>query len=189
MSKIKNQAAFTLGEALVAVIILLLATSIVVAGIPAAIRAYDNVIVASNAEVLLSTTVSALRNELSTARDISASGTDISYYNQSTKTRSKIYIGGASSGPQDIMYQRYASTETSNDPRLVSKEASDLNMELHVSYKSVTYSNGLVKFTGLAVTRKDGNATPASIKKPNGESGGELTIRVISYAHDSLDSN
>ena len=55
---------FTLAETLVTVLILLLATAIVAAGLPAAVRAYHDVVDAANAELLLSTTMTALREEL-----------------------------------------------------------------------------------------------------------------------------
>lgn len=177
-NKIRERAAFTLGEALVAVIILLLVTSIVAAGIPSAMRAYDNVVVASNAEVLLSTTMSALRNELSTAKDINVVGdTEITYYSQSTDRKSSIYIGkdGSDSGlPDDIMYKVRASG--SDGTRLVSKEAADSRMELHVTYNKVTYENGIVVFEQLSVKRKDG-------KTKIGSTVDRYSIRVIPDNH------
>ena len=54
---------FTLAETLLAVLILLMVSSIVAAGIPSARRAYEKVVLASNAEVLLSTTITTLRHE------------------------------------------------------------------------------------------------------------------------------
>ena len=48
---------FTLAETLLAVLILLLVGVIMTTGIPAAKNAYEKVVVASNAEVLLSTTI------------------------------------------------------------------------------------------------------------------------------------
>ena len=180
---IKGREGFTLGEALVAVIILLLATSIVVAGIPAAIRAYDNVVVASNAEVLLSTTMSALRNELSTAKDITTSSeadkkTEIIYYNQASKTLSKIYVGNDGASNDNIMYQIKASNGTTGSRRLISKEASDSKMKLHVTYSSVDYdhNNGLVTFSGLKVWKGTVDNTVAEVE----QTGGEFTVRVIS---------
>ena len=52
-----NTHGFTLGETLLAVLIMLLAASIMVSGIPAARAAYEKVVLSSNAEVLLSTAV------------------------------------------------------------------------------------------------------------------------------------
>ena len=179
VKRIKERAAFTLGEALVAVLILLLASSIVAAGIPAAIRAYDNVVIASNAEVLLSTAMSSLRNELSMAKDIKvlSDGKTITYYSQASDSKSKIYIGtdSDSNGKDNIMYQKYAGEESTDDSRLVSREASDKNKDLHVVYSGAEYENGLVKITGLKVIRKDGSDTPAQ--------AGDYEIRVIADHH------
>ena len=174
-NRIKEKSAFTLGEALVAVLILLLVTSIVVAGIPAAIRAYNNVVKASNSEVLLSTSMSALRNELSTAEDIQVDGTTITYKSAHSKARSKIYleVDKENAEIKDIMYKRNASDD---EPaiRLVSKEASDKKMDLHVMYTGIDYTTGshTISFTGLQIKDKDGEATPASVEK--------YSIRIIS---------
>ena len=85
--KLKPSSGFTLAETLLAILILLLVTSIVAAGIPVARTAYERVVVASNADALLSTTISALRNELGAAKIIKpvenaagAAGTTVSYY-------------------------------------------------------------------------------------------------------------
>ncbi len=63
----RSRGGYTLAEVLMAILILMLATAIVAAGIPAAVRAYNNVVDAANAEVLLSTTMIALRDELGSA--------------------------------------------------------------------------------------------------------------------------
>lgn len=177
-NRIKGKAAFTLGEALVAVLILLLVTSIVAAGIPAAIRAYNNVVMASNSEVLLSTSMSALRNELSTAEDIQVSKdkTSVTYKRAHAKTRSKIYLRKPANDKEkvDIMYKRNAEAADSTAIRLVSKEASDKKMDLHVEYTGIVYETGSnkISFSGLHVNDRDGKATPASVEK--------YSIRIIS---------
>lgn len=182
VNKLRQTSAFTLAEALVATIIMLLVTSIMVAGIPAAIRAYDNVVIASNAEVLMSTAMAELRNELSTARDISVSDNEIVFYNENAGFTSKIYCAKPASGGdvKDIMYQRYYAAAGNNnedsliDPytgpgegtdadKLVSEAASDKRHKLHVQYEGVSYdpADGYIKFTNIKVTRKDGTDTKA----------------------------
>lgn len=188
INRIRSTAAFTLAEALIAVIILLLVTSIVAAGVPAAIRAYDNVVTASNAEVLLSTTMSALRNELCTAKDVkpSSSKTALSYYNVAFGTQSEISKAGSGSGEPlgTIMYRRYAPdtiiddvmTDTTTPKRLISKEASDKDKGLYVTYRTVDYSDGVVTFTDLTVKKKNGSDTPAKRTA--------YSIRVLSETED-----
>lgn len=66
MRKLKGKSGFSLAETLLAVLILLLVSVIVANGIPMAKNVYNNVLIGSNAQLLLSTGVTALRNELST---------------------------------------------------------------------------------------------------------------------------
>ncbi len=68
--KLSDNIGFSLAETLVAVLILLMVSAVVAEGIPAAANAYRKAVDAANAHVLLSTTVNALRGELSTARDL-----------------------------------------------------------------------------------------------------------------------
>ena len=62
-----NRAGFSLTELLAAVLILAMVSSVVAGGIPVARDAYRKVTVSANAQVLLSTTISALRNQLGTS--------------------------------------------------------------------------------------------------------------------------
>lgn len=184
VGRLRNNKAFTLAEALVATLIMLLVTVIVAAGIPAAARAYNNVVLASNAEVLLSTTMTSLRNELALAKDIDipggtsadgvTSGTAIIYYNPQTGAKSKISCGSTDT---DIMYKRYADdglildtdklddavsdVYNDNEVRFMSEAASDRDKELHVKFSGVSYdaNNGIVKFDELTVTHK-GDSSP-----------------------------
>lgn len=66
----KNRGGFTLAETLIAVLILLMVSGIVAAGIPAAKEALTKAVDASHSQLLLSTTMTALRNELGSARSI-----------------------------------------------------------------------------------------------------------------------
>ena len=182
--KLNSTAAFTLAETLLAVLILLLVSGIVAGGVPAARNAYEKVVLESNAEVLLSTTVTALRNELGTARDITkqeavpgepmAANTIITYYNTDRGAYSRIYV--ASGEKPVIMFQRYYSKDglgKSSDPvPLISEKTA--TGDLYVTYTSVTPDKnlGLVTFDGLAVNRTSGTLNLASRDY--------LRIRVIS---------
>lgn len=70
MKMIRYRKGFSLAETLVALLIVLLAASVVAAGMPAAKDAYYKVQESANAQVFLSTTLTALRKELSTATNI-----------------------------------------------------------------------------------------------------------------------
>ena len=106
--KLKSQCGFTLAETLLTVLILLLVSGIVATGIPVAKNVYDKTIVAANAQVLLSTTVAALKDELGTAWDVDVEADGITYYSADTGTKAKIYIKEEDDGTKTIMVQDYA---------------------------------------------------------------------------------
>lgn len=176
---------FTLAETLLAVLILLMVSAIVAAGIPAARNAYEKVVLASNTEVLLSTTISTLRNELGTAMDVDItdgtvvnkvkSGKEITYYNSARGSSSRIFM---IDGGTDIQFQRYYSSEglsqNSDTENLISDETATNN--LHVTFDTVSYDQetGIITFSNLAV-KKDSSVLV---------SRDTLSIRVISYMED-----
>lgn len=92
--KLNSRAGFTLAETLLAVLILLLVSTIVATGMPVARTAYEKVVLTSNAETLLTTAISALRNELGTAWKVEQLKDEngVTYFSASTGTRSKLYI-------------------------------------------------------------------------------------------------
>lgn len=67
MKILKNSKGFSLTEVLVAVLIMAMVTGVVAAGMPAAIRAYRNIVDVANAQLLATTTTNTLRNELDMA--------------------------------------------------------------------------------------------------------------------------
>ncbi len=188
--KIKKQLhtteGFTLAETLLAVLILLMVSTIVATGIPVAKNAYEKVVMASNAEVLLSTTISTLRNELGTAQDVTVTdaaanneGKTITYYSATRGSSSKLYVDStASGGVQEIMFQRYYSADdliqaSAPEPLVSSKTSTG---DLYITYASVKYKNGIVTFSGLSVNRRSGSEGLAARDY--------LSIRVISYQGD-----
>ena len=77
----RRRTGFTLVEMLVVLCIVLLVTAVCATGITAARDAYVNVVDASNAQLLLSTSLTRLRDELSTAFEVSVEDNVISYRN------------------------------------------------------------------------------------------------------------
>ncbi len=156
--KLKNRTGFSLGEMLVTVIILLLASTIVATGVPAAKKAYEKVVVGANARALLSTTIATLRDELTTARDVKVDGTTITYYNADNGAESKIY---KDLEDNVIMLEEYTDRSPlpgvdanaklhEVDPRaLVSSKA--VTDGLSVVYTSVTSDGETIKFAKLSV--------------------------------------
>lgn len=191
--KLNTSSGFTLAEALVAILILLMVSSVVASGIPAARNAYEKVVLASNAEVLLSTTISSLRNELGTASTATVDKDDettITYFNPSINATSKISLNSESAtGGNDpagvIMYQRYAGVSSGIQEkegtvtRLVSEQAS--TQRLYATYDSAKIEDGIITFTNLTVHQasKDGNSNI----KSNLTSREKLSIRIISITN------
>ena len=152
--KAKSRSAFTLAETLVAILIMLMVSSVVATGIPAAQRAYESVEMAANSELLLSSTISTLRNELSLAKDIKIEGTDktsVSYLNPTTGTMSRIYMDGGK-----IMYKMNAAVDgispgdDKNATRLMSK-ALTTKVGIEVTFDSITKSGNCIVFNNVIV--------------------------------------
>lgn len=169
--KLKNQKGFSLAETLLAVLILLLVSLIVANGLPAARSAYTNAVLGANARSLLSTTVSALRDELGTTWgdvEVDDDNTEVTYYSADTGNRSKLKNGDNGT----IVITEYVSTDGLNtgegvgEPRdLISVET--LAKDLSVSYENVYYTvnkyiptvydegYGVIEFTNIQVTPKN----------------------------------
>ena len=197
LKKLNNGSGFTLPEMLIAVVILVMITASV---LPAAVTAYKNAVDAANAQVLLSTTVSALRSELSTAWDVKTpDDTTITYKSSDTGSRSVISI----EDNNKIMLQEYALDENQhwykendkNDaPKTNEKTKRPLvsaamrqttrsaDEQMKVIYSGVSYSQGYVTISGLTVKRGEtviakmpdtGLLIRAMTGNPVAENGGE----------------
>lgn len=150
VQKLKSNSGMTLAETLLAVLILLMVSSIVATGIPVAQNAYEKVILSSNAEMLLSTSLTALRGELSTAKHIrlnsSSRATSIEFVRaeDSLKYTLKNYTTEESNTPEGI-YLFYNATDddaTTYSRRLVSKASSTAasHGDLYVTFDYVNIS-------------------------------------------------
>ena len=176
--KLRSQNGFTLAETLLAVLILLLVSVIVATGMPAAKNAYEKVVVASNAQALLSTAATSLRNELGTAWNVridenttktkaGTAGTSVTYNSANTGGLSKI-DKDADTG---ITLQEYkqvsvfnvadgnflnnnadSSLSETQSRSLISEKtgSGDSSGKLKVSYESVSYKDNCVVFSKLS---------------------------------------
>ena len=75
-NKLKSIRAFSLTEMMVAMLIMVLASTLMAAGIPVAIDTYQKTVKVANAQVALSTTVEVLKSELGRATDIQYDATN-----------------------------------------------------------------------------------------------------------------
>ena len=176
LKKLHLNNGFSLAELLVAILILLMVSSIVAVGIPVAREAYLKVVLASNADVLLSTTVSTLRNELGTAQNVKVDevdGTTITYYSPTRGTSSRIYLEGNAIKFQRYFYDSSMSPGTVPSPEPLIQKAA-MSDGLYVKYDSVDKPNsdGVLKIRGLTVYRNDG--TKMTERTP-------FSIQIVSY--------
>ncbi len=173
LKKLKNRSGFTLFELLATMLILVMVAGVVAAGMPVASEAFVKAVDGANAQTLLSTAISALRDELNDATQVKIGATDgsVSYFNAGSGSQSKLYRG-----TDNIMLQQYIGFESANSlapaRQLVTAEASTKN--LYVTYASVALKDGVVTFTDLAVYNKTLSSNPV-VKT-------DLSIRVASVA-------
>ncbi len=156
---------FSLAETLVAVLILMMVTAVIAGAVPAAQKAYYSVVDGANARILVSTTVTALREQLESATGVVVddSGTSVTYVSGDNGALSRI-----SSGDGGIMLEEYldyaagtASNETSR--LLVSDKAA--SGRLWASFDSLSYADGLFTVTGLKVFDKENDHELAGADK------------------------
>ena len=173
MKKLNNCEGFTLAETLMTVLILVMVAGVVAGGIPAAVTAYSKAVDAANAQVLISTTVNALRGELTTAKDVHFnSGGDLIYISSSTGSKTKLYTD-TDKTEETILVQDFLTFDESGPQkgakprRLVSKSAATKNLQ--ITYESAAWAEGqtdeVLVFKDLKVTRDGAEPGIAEIKR------------------------
>ena len=175
LRKIKTQSGFTLAETLLAVLILLLVSGIVATGIPVAQNVYEKVILGANAQVMLSTAITALKSELGTAWDMECEKDhSITYYSAKTGNRSQIKIEeGGTAIP--IQLTEYYSTTNKVAYALVADPSS--KMCVICSRLDVDVDNSIVIFNGIQVCKLDNSGKPGSLLA---KLEGSLKIQAVS---------
>jgi hypothetical protein len=145
----------------------------VTCALPISANAYSKVLDSANAQILLSTAMTKLREELETADNIKVDGTSITYTTNSYG-ESMIYLN-QKSGHGHINAVRLweyiigEATDAAQDDAvsnninrlLVSQKASNDN--LYLTYDYITYKKGTnyITFEGLVVKKKDTDQTLA----------------------------
>jgi Tfp pilus assembly protein PilV len=171
--KLGKDRGMTVLETLISMFILMMVTVVVATGIPTAANAYSKVLDSANAQILLSTAMTKLRDELETADNIKVDGTSITYTTNSYG-ESMIYLN-QKSGHGHINAVRLweyiigEATDAAQDDAvsnninrlLVSQKASNDN--LYLTYDYITYKKGTnyITFEGLVVKKKDTDQTLA----------------------------
>jgi len=169
-NKKRAHSGFTLAETLIAVLLLLMATAIVAGGMPVAQRAYYDVVDTANAEVLFSTTITALQDELGSTQGfaLTKSGEgdaaiySLNYYRSASQQHRRAELMNGKEAAKDG--SKGITINYPNDAvqrKLVSVAAS--TKRLHTEFDSITYDNTKQVFvvSGLKVVREKDNATLA----------------------------
>ena len=160
--KLAGQEGLTLVEVLAAVVILVLLGLILNAGMQMAVNSYRVMIAQSETELLLSTAVNALADDLRCARDVSGSGTGFTYTSGSFGADAAL---GLNSDGQIV------AKVGGEEKRLLSTGAYGLNGAYQVKAMKISYTQP--NFTiELTVETKDG---AISARTPDGG----VTVRCL----------
>ena len=164
--KLKNRKGFSLAEVLVAVLIMAMVTAVVAAGMPSAINAYHSIVDHANAQLLLTTTTNALRNELDLAKEITvgADGKTIDFrapggtmsrivFSDGNSVTLYEYIGYAS----EVLNANGGNTQVTSegfDRPLVSRATAPDTMNVRVD--KIELNGNALTFTNLQVFKGTG---------------------------------
>ncbi len=176
ISRARRRGGFTLAELLITILILAMVTGVVAAGIPSASRAYVNAVDTANAQTLLSTTMTNLRDELGTAVIDAATAVangSISF-KDANGNNARLYCDETAEEPGIYLEVSGASADSGGTRLLVSREASG-NTKIYSRFTLTGYADGLVSFENLQVLR--GTGEDASVIAETGP----FQIRVISF--------
>lgn len=158
----KFSSGFSLAETLVALLIVLMVSSILVAGLPAAFQAYSKVVDGANAQVLLSTGATRIRDELGFATDVYLrSDNTVNGYSQNGFY--KQMTNKADSGIIINMKPSMDSTVSPSEVYLIPPKASTDSLVL--SFGTITYNKEKSIFTVAGLEVKKGDNTLADLDK------------------------
>jgi type II secretory pathway pseudopilin PulG len=182
-TRLKNSSGFTLSELLITLLILLMVTVVMAAGIPSALRALYKVEDSSNAQVLLSMAVTRLRDELSTASEVKVDGETTITYTTESGSKSKLTVKTVKTEPTEekdlgINLQEYVDVFPDGEYKHLLVSDAAANKNLYVTYVKATYENGLVTISGLKAVKYKTESVGADqgAEFPLGEN---LVIRVL----------
>ena len=188
LHQIKDKKGFSIAELLVAILILSMVSAVVAGGIPVARDAYNKITVSANAQVMLSTTISALRNELGTASAVyinRSSGEAIVYRSGKNGNISKIYKGTYEDIQDAIMIHEYYDPDESDakkqktKPRLLVPETDDLYATFDGFTLPIIKGDNIVIINGLTVKKKEGKSAGVAENAPSVNESIGLSIRGI----------
>ena len=173
VNKIKQNVGFTFVELLTALLIVVMLSAVVAAGIPTAWRTYTTAVDSANAQVALTTTTTALRSELSMATEVEVVGNEVHYYTSEGYQAKLTNPGNGQIGLQVTYGSGEAARSFSLIPDASTNASVDANNPMHVGYDSVSIANGVITFNGLTVSNNGG-----TLASTGSEAGNSYKIRV-----------
>lgn len=165
--KLSSESGLTLVEMLCAVVILILLGLLLNTGLQMAVSTYRAIVAQSEAELLLSTAVDALADDLRYARDVSGSGTGFTYFSDSFGANTALEVEDKE---EDENYGQIKA----NGMRLLPDGAYGLNGAYLVKDMKISYTQP--NFTiELTVATKDGKIS----------AGTSVTVRCLNAKKDT----
>lgn len=159
--KKRNSRGFTLSETLTTVLLLAIVFAGITGGIVAVSDAYQKITVRSEAQTLLSTTVTEISKELREAVNISSDDGKISFYSARRGRYISIQNGTDTVGIVIREYSDGSETET-EEIRLLSEKTETSNLvSLIDPEKSIQLENGVIRFAVYVTAEKDMQSGPA----------------------------
>ena len=175
-NKIAEKTGFSLTELLATTLILSLVTATIASSIPGAIRAYRTVVDVANANILLTSTITKLRSELTGASEIKISSDNKTVdYTNGKGVLCRIEFVESNDKSKGIYYYEFKGADNKredNNPSgylLVSQEAASKKMYVKGSVDKD--ANGDLQFIGLSVYKDDQDITKSNIT---------FTVRLLS---------
>ena len=188
LHKIRSRSGFSLAETMLAVLILLLVTVVVSTGMPVVQNVYDKVVLGANAQAMLSTAVTALRDEFGTAYSIEKPATattdNLYYYNAATGARTKLSRNKTNAAQlttyaydnDPLLHDEISDGEQAQVRNLVP----DANTDLYVTYDTIACGDNTVTINNLRVCKKSNDKVIAG--GDTGTDNVNIIIRVLSEA-------
>ena len=162
----RAQYGFTLVETLVALLIVVMISAIIAMGAPSAIKAYQSTVAKSNAQTVLATMTTALRDELGSATKVKLNGTTVVSYECGEGYVAKL------EGKKDQIDPHRGPVKTATDNRLGTgnntswalvpdMQVVSTQNDLYVTFDSITFDKTTRSFkvTNLGVYQQ-GNSSP-----------------------------
>ena len=166
-----NNRGFSLSELLVSILIVSLLSIMVATGVRTSIKSYREITDEANAEVLLSTCVTMLKTELTTASDISVPDETTIFYNRGG-SRVGIYLDSNTIYAGNVGIRQEDGAEEILNEKTPFISQITATGTLYVSFDTVSYNDGAVTIKGLSVRRQGSD-------KPLSELNNPLVINVM----------